>query len=124
MQSLEQNKQTLYYATFSGYTDATDTSGNKTGGKVKTYSDAVQFRANVSAARGTAEVEQFGVNDNYDRTVTTSDLSLPITETSILWIGINPTDSGGNAVPHNYTVVRVARSLNSVTYAIKKVAVS
>lgn len=118
MQSLEQNKQTLYYATFSGYADAVDASGKKTGGKVKTYSEPVEFRANVSAARGTAEVEQFGVNDNYDRTVTTSDLTLPISETSILWIGEAVTN------PHNYTVVRVARSLNSVTYAIKKVAVS
>ena len=94
MQSLEQNKQTLWYATFSGVTDATDANGKKTGGKIKAYSNALSFRANVSAARGTAEVEQFGINDDYERTITTSDLTLPIDETSILWVGIEPTATG------------------------------
>lgn len=124
MQSLEQNKQTLYYALFAGLTDAVDALGNKTGGKVKSYGDATPFRANVSAARGTADAEQFGINDDYERTITTSDLNCPISEDTILWIGISPTDGSGGEIPHNYKVTRVARSLNSITYAIKKVTIS
>ena len=119
MQSLNANKQTMFYALLVGSTDAVDANGKKTGGKTKIYSDPVEFHANVSAARGLAETEQFGINDDYERTIVTNDLDLPITEDTVLWIGICPVSG-----KHNYKVVRVARSINSVTYAIKKVSVS
>lgn len=124
MQSLSANKRKLYYALFVSSTDKVDSQGYKTGGKEKTYTEPVELWANVSAARGTAETEQFGINDNYDRTITTTDLTLPIQEDTILWIGIEPLDGQSHPVPHNYKVVRVARSVNSITYAIRKVSVS
>ena len=124
MQSLSQNKQKFYYALYVSDTDAYDASGLKNGEKTITYTDPTAFYANISAARGTADIEQFGINDDYERTIATNDLTLGIGEDSILWIGIEPYDANGNAVPHNYKVVRVARSINSVTYAIKKVSVS
>ena len=119
MQSLNSNQQTMFYALLVGTADAVDANGKKTGGKTKLYADPVEFRANVSAARGLAETEQFGINDDYERTIVTNDLDLPITEDTVLWIGICPTYG-----KHNYKVVRIARSVNSVTYAIKKVSVS
>lgn len=123
MKALSRNKQTIWYALLSSVTD--ETSGQyKTGEKVKTYTEPTAIKVNVSAARGTADVEQFGVTDNYDRTIVTDDMTCPIDEQSILWIGISPTDAQGNDVPHNYKVVRVALSLNSVMYAIRKVSVS
>ena len=123
MKALARNRQEIWYALLSSVTDAT--SGNlKTGEKVKTYTTPAALRINVSAARGTADVEQFGVNDNYDRTMATDDMTCPLDETSILWIGIPVYDLQGNVLPHNYKVVRVAKSLNSIMYAIRKVAVS
>lgn len=118
MMCLEQNKQTFYYALYKDVEDAVDASGYKTGGKVKSYYDPVAMDANISAARGDSSVEQFGVNENYNRTIVTDEMDCPITTTTKLWIGIPVTE------PYNYRVVRVARSLNSITYAISEVTVS
>ena len=121
MMCLAQNKQKFYYAVYSGMSDTVDSNGNYTGAKTKTYGSPVEMWANISAARGDATVEQFGVDDNYSRTIVTDDLSCPIDTDSKLWIGTPAVDSGGNVLQHNYRVVRVAKSLNSITYAIREV---
>lgn len=118
MRSLARNKQKIYYALYGGKEDIRDEWGNLTGESHLTYGDPVEYRINVSAARGTADVEQFGINANYAKTMVTNDLSCPIDETTRLWIGIEPTK------PHNYVVVSVAKSINSITYAIREVSVT
>ena len=123
MKALRINRQTIYYKLLTGVADVT-AQGLKTGEKTKTYGMLTSARMNVSAARGTADIEQFGVNDNYDRTLVTDDMDCPIDEQSILWVGISPYDGVGSEVPHNYKVVQVAKSLNSIMYAIRKVTVS
>ena len=115
MRELEINKRNIWYATFKGYTDAVDKAGYKTGEKTKTYSDPVAIRINVSPARGNANLEIFGIDCNYSRTMTTADLECPIQEDTILWIGIPSTD------PPNYVVVRKAVSLHDIVYAIREV---
>ena len=118
MRELEINKHLIYYAVFTGYTDAVDASGYKTGEKTKTYSEPVPLRINVSPARGNAEREGFGIDLNYSKTMSTADMDCPIAEDSILWIGIEPTE------PHNYYVVRKAVGLNDIVYAIREVKLS
>lgn len=117
MQCLGINKQKVEYALYLRSEDSVK-DGKKTGGKVKVYSDPVTIWANVSPRTGSADFEPFGVGVDYDRVMVTSDLTLPITETTILWIGV---PSSG---PHNYIVRKVAKSLNSATYALKEVTVS
>lgn len=117
MLSLDQNKQTIYYALYTGMTDRIK-DGMKTGGKDKTYTEPVAFRCNVSPARGLSEEEQFGINADYDRTIVTTQMDCPIQEDSILWVGI-PTSEA-----YNYRVVRRAESINSLVFAIKKVSKS
>ena len=117
MQSLALNKQKIYYALFTGMTDAVDSQGYKTGEKVKTYADPVELKINISPSRGTADTEQFGINLDYDRTMVTADMHCPIAEDTIVWFGVPATE------PHNYVVKAVARSLNSIVYAIKEVKV-
>ena len=127
MRSLVRNKQKIYYATQLGETQIRDEYGNITGETELSYSEPAEYRINVSAARGTADAEQFGINLNYTKTMTTNDMNCPITETSRLWIGKEPTqivDEEEVDVPHNYVVVSVARSINSITYAIKEVSVT
>lgn len=119
MMCLAQNKQRLYYALYQGKTQKIDAQGNKTGQWNTTYSEPVEIWMNISAARGTADVEQFGINDSYTRTLATDDVNCPIDTDSILWIGKDPSSD-----PYNYCVVRVAKSLNSITYAIREVEVS
>ena len=117
MQALGINKQLLYYAQFSGYTDITS-DGFKTGEKTKVYHTAESMWANVSPRSGTADFEPFGANLDYDRVMVTADMTCPISETSVLWLGAEP------SAPHNYIVRKVAKSLNSITYAIKEVTAS
>lgn len=118
MRELEINKQLIHYALFQGYTDAVDSNGYKTGEKTKSYSDPVALRINVSPARGNADREVFGIELAYSRTLTTDKLDCPIDVETILWIGRNTTE------PHNYVVVRKAKSLNDIVYAIREVTLS
>ena len=123
MRELERNKQLVYYALFTGYTDAVDGNGYKTGEKVKTYADPVAIRINVSPARGNVERDGFGIDTTYSRTMSTADINCPIQEDTLLWIGIAP-ESNGEAVPHNYYVVRKAKSLHDIVYAIREVVLN
>lgn len=119
MRSLERNKQTFYYALYKGEVEETefDDPTMYTGERTPTYESPVQMRANISAARGDSEWTPFGVNTDYSKTIVTTDMSCPMNEDTILWIGIPTTE------PHNYVVTRVAKSINSITYAIKEVNV-
>lgn len=127
MRSLIRNKQKIYYALFDSKTDVYDEYGNKTGEPNVKYQTPVEYHINVSAARGTADVEQFGINLNYTKTMVTNDLSCPIDESSVLWVGKEAFETVGGVTtttPHNYVVASVARSINSVTYAIREVTVT
>ena len=118
MRSLDRNKQKIYYSLYLSKTPILDEYGNQTGEYEISYDTPVALDINVSAARGTSDVEQFGINLNYTKSMVTNDLNCPIDETTRLWVGIEPTE------PHNYAVVSVAKSINSITYAIKEVSVT
>lgn len=118
MRCLSRNKQTVYYALYSGKVAIEDENGNETGEYAIAYDGPVKLLANVSAARGTAEQEMFGIGVNYTKTIIVDDVNCPIDEHSVLWI------DKATSEPHNYVVERVARSLNSVVYAVRKVDVS
>lgn len=119
MRTLERNKQTIYYALYEGKEPLTDEYGNPTGEYEVLYSEPVLLKINVSAARGEYETRLFGDMENYDKVLVTDDLSLPITEASILWI-----DSLDTTKPHDYIVKKVAKSLNTISYAVTKVKLS
>jgi len=120
MRSLNRNEQTIYYALYTGDTEKTDAT-LYTGEIVPSYATPVAIRASVSAARGTSDIDLFGVNVSYNKTIIVDDLACPIDEHSRLWIGRTPTDAYGADVPHNYEVVMVAKSLNHITYAVQQV---
>ena len=118
MKCLKRNQTSIYYALLQDCYEETDEYGNVIGQFDSEYSDPVKVKVNVSPARGTIDIEQFGINANYNRTIVTDDLNCPIDENSILWIG-RDTDK-----PYNYVVVGVAKSINSITYAIREVIVN
>lgn len=120
MKSLNRNKETVYYALYSGSTEATR-DGLYTGETVSAYETPVAIRASVSAARGVSDIDLFGVNVSYTKSIIVDDMTCPIDEHSRMWVGIAPTDENDEAVPHNYEVVQVARSLNHIAYAVKQV---
>lgn len=109
MRNLERNKTDVKYQLYTGETEELDGDGLYTGEKVPTYGTPVTIRASVSAARGTADLDQFGINVPYTNTVIVDDMSCPIAEDSRLEINGNP-----------YAVLLVAKSLNHITYAVQR----
>ena len=109
MRCLARNKTNVIYQLYLGETEKIDSDGLYTGEKVPNYSDPVTIRASVSAARGTADLDQFGINVPYTNTVIVDDVACPIAEDSRLEIGGEP-----------YAVLLVAKSLNHITYAVQR----
>ncbi len=118
MRVLRRNKQNIKYALFEGKTPILDEYENETGEFKLSYSEPMGFEINVSSARGESYTRQFGDFVDYDKVMVTTDMTLPITESSILWIDNLESES------HDYIVKKVAKSLNSISYAISKVSVS
>ena len=122
-----------------------DENGNETGEIIPNYLSAVSMWANVSPASGQAQVEQFGNLDSYDKVIVSHDMNCPITEMSALFLEKEPEYATitthelvvGSALfapsaisevtyqlPKNdYIVKRVAKSLNSISIAVRKVDV-
>lgn len=122
MRSLERNKINLYYALYKNMEPVLDEQGNDTGQTAPTYYNPVKIRARVSPNKGEANTEAFGLTADYDRVIVTTD-TLPLTETSVLWIDTMPVlnEDGSTATPHDYKVTKVAPDLNVKQYAIKRV---
>lgn len=128
MNCLARNKTTIYYATLSGKTETTDEYGNKTGQYELTYAAPVEWAANIRWDSGAVELEGFGLNQSGTRRIVTCDMDCPITESSILWIGITPTVNAQTGVvspKHNYVVAGAPeRSINQIAILIQEVNVS
>lgn len=119
MKCMERNKRTIYYALYENEQPLYDEDGYETGEYTSGYSNPVELKINVSPASGENATRLFGDVLDYDRTLVTSDMDLPITETSVLWI-----DETDTTKPHDYIVKRVAKGLDSILIAVKKVEVS
>ena len=138
MHVLARNTQPLWYANPNGSTYATDANGFKTGEKTITYdlptelrmSMAISSGANNLGSQGIAEIEPYGIVTGYTHRAVTHDMNCPITEESRIWYGIPATQTvkvNGEdtvvATPHNFEVVRKAKSLNHMIYYLKEVDV-
>ncbi|MBO5967267.1 MAG: hypothetical protein J6S14_02075 [Clostridia bacterium] len=146
MKTLKRNQRPFYYCLYSGTERIIDEYGNDSGEEIITYEDPVLMYANISPATGQSNTEQFGNLENYDKVIVTTDMDCPIDENSVLFIDKEPefttgvtidyqeseTVLGGDdvtpvsvSVPaYDYVVRRVAKSLNSISIAVKKVMVS
>lgn len=120
MKCLERNKVDFYYCLYEGMENILDDDGNIAGEKVK-YSSPIKARANVSAAQGEAQIEQFGNSVEYDKVILSDDVSAPIDENTVFFIDTPPLfDSDGNPM-FDYIVRKVAKTLNTLGVAISKV---
>lgn len=118
MRCMRRNMQNIYYALYAGKEEILDEHGNATATFNVMYSNPVRAKMNVSPAQGTTGIELFGKNTVYSKTMVTHNLGCPIDETSVVWIDRSPD------MPHNYTVVGVAKSVNNIVYALKKTEIS
>lgn len=124
MKTMERNKSTFYYLLYDGKEPVRDAQGLETGEEKVKYKAAVSMRANVSAASGTAQVEQFGNLVSYDKVIVTENLSCPMDENTVLFIDKAPEYDEEGSPLYDYRVKRVATSINSISYAVEKVSVS
>lgn len=123
MRTLDYNKRTFYYCLYSAKTKILDTDGNFTGDYTTGYSEAVEAKGNISAATGSADLEQFGTGIEYDKVIVLQGTNWAIDEHTVLFIDIEPSyaDKKQTQPNYNYIVTRVAKSLNHTTLAIKRV---
>ena len=125
MRCMVRNKSKFYYASYIGKTEIIDEYGNRTGEYNISYSNPIEKLGNVSAAQGEMQSRQFGESESYDKVIVLDDRNAPIDEHSILWVDTLPqlNEDGSTDTPHDYVVKCVARSLNGVLVAIRKVRV-
>lgn len=135
MRALKRNKVKLWYQLYDSNMPVYEVGldGNPvldpvTGEKLLTgeyttrYKEPVLFKANVSPARSETSTDPFGVNVEYDKTVCSCDLDLPVDELSMLFVDKIPQyDVNGDLInTPDYKIVKIAKSLNSLLIAIKK----
>lgn len=123
MRTMRINKSPFYYCLYSDTELTYDEYGNENGTRV-IYDAPVKMNANISQATGQSNTEQFGNLENYDKVIVTDDLECPIDENSVLFIDKEPEYSLDGDPMYDYTVRRVAKSINSVSIAVRKVNVS
>lgn len=139
MRTLIRNKRAFYYCLYKEDEPIIDEYGNESGESIVTYYEPVEMVANVSQATGQSNTEQFGNLENYDKVIVTDDMDCPIDENSVLFIdkapefkdvqthtatAITMTDKTVSVPVPDYIVRRVAKSINSISIAVRKVTVS
>ena len=110
MQNLRRNQSIVYYKNYVKNVEIIDEYGNVTGSYDKEYGDS----GNI----GTSEYQTFGRSLDYDRTLTTADMSCDIDENSILWL-----DGADTSKPHNYVVKKRSATINQIQFVVKQVNV-
>jgi len=124
MKLLNRNLKSIWYCLFNGEVPVLDDDGYETGEKTIAYEEPVELRCNVSPATGYSQVNMFGNLDSYDKVIITDNVECPIDENTVLFVDKNPEfDTTGKPL-YDYTVRRVAKSLNSISVAVSKVKVS
>lgn len=120
MKTLKRNQRQFWYCLQNESEEMTDEYGNPSIG----YDEPVQMKANVSEATGYAQMQQFGIIDDYNKVIVTDDMNCPITESSVLFIDKEPEHDSSGQPLYDYIVKRISKSLNSISIAVKKVSVS
>lgn len=125
MRTMTRNRQVFYSASFVSSTMGTDGDGNYTE-RQNTYTDPVERTGVFTPANGAANDQLFGMNEIYDKVITLNQGEDYLAVGSILWVDTMPDidKQGKTTTPYDYVVVKVAPSLNFISVAIRKVAVS
>lgn len=113
MRDLKRNQTKISYKNLIGKEEITDGDGNATGSYKRLYSDLKELKISVSANKGDVEIQGFGEQLDYDRTLSTADISCDINENSLVYIG-----------GEKYAVKKRAVSLNQIQLALKRVDIS
>lgn len=123
MKLMKRNLKPVWYCLYSTKATQKDDDGYETGEDGVSYGEPVKLMCNVSPATGFAQTDVFGNLESYDKVLITDDMNCPIDENTVLFIDKEPQVADGKLL-YDYTVKRVAKSLNSISIAVSKVKVS
>ena len=123
MRLQRRNLQSVWYCLFDKEVPVFE-DGYETGEKDIAYHDPVEMRCNVSPASGYAQLNTFGNLDSYDKVLLIDNMSCPIDENTVLFVDKQPAYDKMGKPLYDYTVRRVAKSLNVIAVAVSKVKVS
>lgn len=124
MKLMKRNLTPVHYCLYKERIALKDKNGYESGEYGVGYDNPVEMRCSVSPATGYAQAQMFGNLESYDKVLITDDMSCPIDENTVLFIDKEPEfDNAGKPI-YDYTVRRVAKSLNFISYAVSKVKVS
>lgn len=123
MRDLKKNQRELWYALYRNKIPIVDENGDETGDYTTGYSLPVSFNANLSPGKGSAQAAVFGTDIDFTRSISTTDMELPITETSLVWYETEPgllKDGSADPDTADYEVAAPpADGLNELVIALK-----
>lgn len=119
MRDVYRNMSPVFFRRKKDDLEIMDQYGNLLGTYLPIYGPIQSALLCVSPNKGNSEVQGFGVNLDYSKTMTTADPDCEIDENTVLWI-----DGADTEDAWNYEVKAVSKWDNSSQYAIKKVEVS
>lgn len=124
MRDLKKNQRKIWYSLYEGKKPILDEYGDETGDYEVCYTKPKQFSISMSAGHGSVYSNVFGANVEYSRTIMTTDMKLPITETSLVWYETEPLYNSDNSVDINSADYEVsappAIGLDVLVVALKK----
>jgi hypothetical protein len=121
---MKRNMRPFYAAQYQGREEILDEDGYATGEYAPSYSEPVLMHGNLSPDKGSnAYADVFGISTPYQQVLYMQDPNCPIKEDSILWTEVESGEKYPDPTkPYDRIVKGVARGLESVKYAIAKVA--
>ena len=130
MITLVRDRQTIYYATYRGVEEIMK-DGYYTGERRKLYDPVRKTKMPVSGARtaygfvsNVVQMEFYGLDKPYSKTMWTDKLDMPITEETILWLGFGniatysefESYSVGDIVIHDGKILKCTNSVVSESF--------
>lgn len=122
MKCLERNKQKIKVCLYQGKSEIIDSDGYETGEFDVSYSAPMEIYACVSSAHGYAQIQTFGTDLVYDKTITIDNTRLPIDENTLFFIDEMPKydHTTKQVLNKDYSVKRISKSLNLIVVAVAK----
>lgn len=124
MRDLKKNQRKLWYSLYEGKKPILDEFGDETVDYEVCYTKPKQFSISLSAGHGSVYSNVFGADIDYSRTIMTTDMKLPITETSLVWYETKPIFNEDGTVDESSADYEVsappASGLDVLVIALKK----
>ena len=129
MRCLNRNKQVLYYGlaiarTASESTETVIVDGVEVpienGDYTQEYDIPRDFLANITFSGNESTDVEFGVDRTAYDAIIVTDLSIPITETSLIWFSNEPPEDVSDGNTADLSVIAIKKSLNVLKAIVKK----